>query len=193
MRPRCHLLRSLLLCGAFASTAATATAGSSRVLRVCADPANLPYSNSRQQGFENRLAKVLADDLHARLAYTWWSQRRGFFRNTLNAGTCDVVVGVPLGIAGVRSTEPYYRSTFALVSRKDHQLADLRSIADPRLRELRIGVSLAGDDGANPAPVHALNRRGIVSNLVGFSLWDEYQRAVPAAVQAVVDGSIDVA
>jgi hypothetical protein len=69
------------------------TAG--RQLRVCADPNNLPFSNEEEAGFENRLAELLASDLGAELRYTWWAQRRGFFRNTLNAGLCDVVLGVP--------------------------------------------------------------------------------------------------
>src|SRR4051812_36941661 len=66
-------------------------------LRVCADPNNLPYSNAKREGFENRLAGILASELGTRVEYTWWSQRRGFVRNTLNAGTCDVIMGVPTG------------------------------------------------------------------------------------------------
>src|SRR3954470_8843749 len=67
-------------------------------LRVCADPNNLPYSNDKEEGFENQLAQLLARDLGTRVEYTWWSQRRGFIRNTLNAGSCDVVIGVPTGL-----------------------------------------------------------------------------------------------
>jgi len=164
-----------------------------RVLRVCADPGNLPFSNQRQQGFENQIAKLLARELGARLQYTWWAQRRGFFRNTLNAGLCDVVIGAPLGLPMARTTEPYYRSTFAFVARADSGLSDLRSLDDPRLQALKIGVPLAGDDGANPAPVMALARRGLTSNLVGFSLWNEFGRSVPAAAQAVAERSLDAA
>lgn len=164
-----------------------------RVLRVCADPANLPYSNDREQGFENEIARFLARDLHATLSYTWWAQRRGFLRNTLNAGLCDVVLGVPVGLERALLTEPYYRSSFAFVTRRDRQLGDLRSLDDARLRELKIGVPLAGDDGANPAPAHALSRRGIVSNVIGFSLWGEYERKLPAAVEAVERRTLDVA
>jgi quinoprotein dehydrogenase-associated probable ABC transporter substrate-binding protein len=170
-----------------------AAARPGRVLRVCADPANLPFSNDHEAGFENQIATLLARELHAELSYTWWAQRRGFFRSTLNAGNCDVVLGVPIGLSMVRTTQPYYRSSFAFVSRSERKLSDLRSLDDARLRSLKIAVALAGDDGANPAPVHALARRGIVSNLVGFSLWDEYQRPVPAAVEAVVNRSVDVA
>jgi mxaJ protein len=89
-------------------------------------------------------------------------------------------------------TKPYYRSTFAFVTRKDRDLKDLRSIDDPRLETLTIGVPLAGDDGANPAPVHALARRGIV-RLRGFPLYAEIGRTVPAAAEAVTNGELDVA
>jgi quinoprotein dehydrogenase-associated probable ABC transporter substrate-binding protein len=192
--------RFLYLCLLFSSVVHPARAtdearreARSRVLRVCADPANLPYSNDREQGFENEIARFLARELHASLSYTWWAQRRGFLRNTLNAGLCDVVIGVPLGLEQARVTEPYYRSSFALVTRRDRHLGDLRSLDDARLRELKIGVPLAGDDGANPAPAHALSRRGIVSNVTGFSLWGEYERKIPAAVEAVAQGTLDVA
>jgi len=136
-------------------------ADSQKVLRVCADPAGLPYSNDKREGFENRIAEVVAKELGARLEYTWWAQRRGFLRNTLNAGTCDVVIAMPVGVDMLRTTRPYYRSTFAFVTRKNAGLGDLRSFDDARLKKLQIGVPLAGDDGANPAPVHALGRRGL--------------------------------
>jgi len=164
-----------------------------RVLRVCADPAGMPFSSERRDGFENEVAELLARDLGARLEYTWWVQRRGFFRNTLNASRCDVVVGAPRGLDLARTTKPWYRSTYAFVSRQDQHLGDLRSIDDPRLRELRIGVPLAGDDGANPPPLHALARRGIIDQVRGFHLYDELGRDVPAAVEAVAKSEIDVA
>lgn len=164
-----------------------------RVLRVCADPAGLPYSNEKKEGFENRIAELVAKELGARLEYTWWAQRRGFFKNTLNAGTCDVVIGVPVGLDMARTTRPYYRSTFAFVSRKERGLGDLRSIDDARLRSLHIGIPLAGDDGANPAPAHALARRGIVQSIRGFPLYGELGRTMPAAAEAVAKGEIDVA
>lgn len=163
-----------------------------RKLRICADPAGLPFSNESKEGYENRIAEIVARELGAKVEYTWWAFRRGFFRNTLSANRCDVIVGVPKGIDMARTTRPYYRSTFAFVTRRDRGLADLRSIDDPRLRTLKIGVPLAGDDGANPAPVHALARRGIV-DLRGFPLYAEIGRATPAAAEAVEKGELDVA
>jgi quinoprotein dehydrogenase-associated probable ABC transporter substrate-binding protein len=163
-------------------------------LRVCADPNNLPFSNRRQEGFENRIAKLLARDLGARLSYTWWAQRRGFFRNTVKAGLCDVVLGVPAGLEMVATTRAYYRSTYVFVYRADRGI-DVRSFDDPILRSLRVGVQLAGDDYANTPPAHALSRRGIVGNVVGFTLYGDYALDNPPAriVEAVARGDVDVA
>src|SRR4029079_14190800 len=112
-------------------------------LRVCADPNNLPFSNARGEGFENKLAEMIARDLDEKLAYVWGAHRRGFSRQTLKAGLCDVVMGMPTGLDMVTSTEPYYRSTYVFVSRADRQLA-LDSISDPQLRQLKVGVHLIG-------------------------------------------------
>jgi len=92
-----------------------------RVLRVCADPNNLPFSNRQGEGFENRIAQIIAGDMDARLEYTWFAQRRGFLRNTLRAGQCDVAMGIPFSLEGVDTTLPYYRSTYVFVSRERDQ------------------------------------------------------------------------
>lgn len=115
-----------------------------------------------------------AQELRAKLSYAWWVQRRGFVRNTLGAGLCDVLMAVPSDFEKVTTTKPYFRSTFAIVSARRSALDDLRSTDDPRLAKLRIAVPLAGDGGANPAPIHALSRRGIVDDERGFSLFGEY-------------------
>jgi quinoprotein dehydrogenase-associated probable ABC transporter substrate-binding protein len=163
-------------------------------LRVCADPNNLPFSNERGEGFENRIASLLARDLGTHVEYTWWAQRRGFVRNTLNAGTCDLILGVPMGYGMVRTTQPYYRSTYVFVSRRDRGL-HISSLDDPMLRKLRIGVHLIGDDYANTPAVHSLAQRGLASNLVGFTLYGDYSQPNPPArlIEAVADGKVDVA
>jgi quinoprotein dehydrogenase-associated probable ABC transporter substrate-binding protein len=165
-----------------------------RVLRVCADPNNLPFSNDRLEGFENRLAALVAGALKARVEYTWWAQRRGFLRNTLNAGRCDVVMGLASGVELALVTRPYYRSTYVFVTRSDDRLA-LSGFDDPRLARLRVGVQLVGDDFANTPPAHALSRRGLIRNVVGFSVYGDYREPNPPAriVQAVARGEIDVA
>jgi mxaJ protein len=165
-----------------------------RVLRVCADPNNWPFSSQAQPGFENQIATVLADALHARLTYTWWAQRRGFLRNTLKAQTCDVVIGVPPGLAMARTTAPYYRSSYVFVSRAARALT-VHSLDDPRLHKLRIGVQLIGEGGVNTPPVHALARRSIVDNVVGYSVFGDYRRPAPPGdiVRAVLEGQVDLA
>ncbi|MBW8878958.1 MAG: substrate-binding domain-containing protein [Acidobacteria bacterium] len=180
-----------LLAGACARPAPPRAA---RELRVCADPNNLPFSNRRLEGFENRLAEIVARDLGASVRYTWWAQRRGFFRNTLKAGVCDVVLGVPASLQMVAPTRPYYRSTYVFVYRRDRGFK-IRSFNDPALKRLRIGVQIVGNDYANTPPVHALAARGIVDNVTGYTVYGDYARPNPPAriLDAVASGEIDVA
>jgi quinoprotein dehydrogenase-associated probable ABC transporter substrate-binding protein len=174
--------------------AAQPAAAADRELRVCADPNNLPFSNQHGEGFENRIAEVIAREQNAALTYEWWAQRRGFVRNTLREGRCDLIVGVPAGYDPVLTTRPYYRSTYAFVSRADRQLR-IDWFDDPRLRQLKIGVQLMGDDGANAPPAHALARRGIIRNVVGYTIYGDYSEANPPArlIDAVSSGAIDLA
>ena len=163
-------------------------------LRVCADPNNLPFSNARGEGFDNRVAELLARELGTRVEYTWWAQRRGLVRNTLKAHTCDVLLDVPVGWDPVLATRPYYRSTYVFAWRRERAL-DLASLDDPRLRTLRIGVQLVGDNGVNTPPAHALARRGIVDNVRGYPIYGDYGRPNPGAqiLEALAAGDIDVA
>jgi mxaJ protein len=165
-----------------------------RVLRVCSDPNNLPFSNERGEGFENRIAALVARDLGADLQYTWWAQRRGFVRSTMGAGACDVLIGAPASYEQVLATAPYYRSSYVFLTRRDRGL-HVRSFDDPRLRRLRVGVQMIGDDYANTPPAHALARRGIVQNVAGYMVYGDYARPSPPAriVDAVADGEVDVA
>jgi mxaJ protein len=166
----------------------------SQEFRVCADPNNLPFSNQKQEGFENRLAELVARELDRRVAYTWWPQRRGFIRNTLSAGTCDVVMGVPTGYDPVLTTRPYYRSTYVFVYPKNagYQVV---SFDDPLLHKLRIGVHLIGDDYTNSPPAHALSAKGIVNNVVGYSVFGDYAEDSPPGkiIGAVAAKEIDIA
>ncbi len=166
-----------------------------RELRVCADPNNLPFTNRKGEGFENRIAELIAQDMHARLRYFWWAQRRGFFRNTLGASACDVVMGVPSrDFDMARPTQPYYRSTYVFVTRRDRNLR-ITSLDDSALRRLRIGVHLIGNDYMNTPPAHALSNRGIVSNVRGYTVYGDYSQPNPPAriLEALARGEIDVA
>jgi mxaJ protein len=164
-----------------------------RELRVCADPNNLPFSKADGSGFENKIASILAEQLGAELSYTWFAQRRGFLRDTLNAGKCDVVMGYAAGIPLLRTTRPYYRTSYVFVRRAAD--APIRSFDDPQLRTAHVGVELVGDDGANTPPVHDLAKRGIVGNVRGYMVYGDYQTEAPqSAIMAdVANGTLDVA
>lgn len=163
-------------------------------LRVCADPNNLPFSNQAEEGFENKLAELIAAEMNARVVYTWWPQRRGFVRNTLREYKCDVLMGVPSSFELVLATKPYYRSTYVFVYPKNKGY-DIRSFDDPILRELKIGVHMIGDDYNNSPPAHALSQRNILDNIVGYSVYGDYDEPNPPAeiVDAVGHGDVDVA
>jgi mxaJ protein len=170
-----------------------ATSGDARELRVCSDPNNLPFSNRDLDGFENKIINVIARELHVDATYTWWPQRRGFIRNTLKAGLCDLIPGTVSGLGMVQTTVPYYRSTYVFVTRPGTE--EITSLDDPVLRKLRIGVHLIGDDGFNVPPAHALARRGIIDNVQGFSIYGDYRQDNPPArlIEAVTSGQVDVA
>jgi mxaJ protein len=172
---------------------ALGSAAQARELRVCADPNNLPFSNERLEGFENKIVELIAKELEAEVHYTWWAQRRGFIRNTLKASACDLTAGTVAGLPMLRSTKPYYRSTYVFVTRPD--TPEIASLDDPALRTLKVGVHLIGDDGFNVPPAHALARRGIVENVRGYSLYGDYSEENPPArlIEAVAAGQIDVA
>jgi mxaJ protein len=183
-------MRSLFL---FLALGFAAPAGA-RDLKVCADPNNLPFSNAKGEGFENRIVEIVARELAADVQYVWHAQRRGNIRETLNAGLCDLIPGVGSSVEMLATTRPYYRSTYVAVSRADGPKA-LTGFDDERLRGLKLGVQLIGDDGANTPPAHALSRRGIIANVKGYPIYGDYAQPAPqsAIVHAVAAKDIDVA
>jgi mxaJ protein len=163
-------------------------------LRVCADPNNLPFSNERGEGFENRIARIVADELGRPVEWVWRAQRRGYVREGLNGGECDLIPGVASSLEMLATTRPYYRSTYVFVTRKDRGL-DIGSLDDPRLRTLTVGVQMVGDDFSNTPPAHALSRRGIVENVRGYMIYGDYAEPAPQEriLRAVSTGEVDVA
>jgi len=111
-----------------------------KVLRVCADPSNLPFSNENGEGLENKIVELLAAKLGKPLAYTYYPQSTGFVRNTLGSRRCDVIPGFPQGDELVQSTNPYYRTGYALVVRADSDLVGVDALGDKRIRDKRIGI-----------------------------------------------------
>jgi quinoprotein dehydrogenase-associated probable ABC transporter substrate-binding protein len=188
----------MVLLGIVATGAFSGGSGEEGVvpLRVAADPENMPFSNRNLEGFENRIANVLAAELGTSTKYVWWGQRRGFIRNTLKAtlddGRCEVVIGIPKGYDLVSWTRPYYRSTYVFVYRAESDF-DLRSLDDPILKDLKIGVHLIGNDYTNPPPVHELGRRGIVENVSGFDTFYSEGNTPGRIIDAVANGEVDVA
>jgi quinoprotein dehydrogenase-associated probable ABC transporter substrate-binding protein len=164
--------------------------------RVCADPQNMPFSNEKREGFENKIADLIARELGQSTRYVWWGQRQGFIRNTMNAtleeGRCDVVIAVPKEYDLVRTTKPYFRSTYVFVYPRDRG-PRIRSLDDPVLKKLKIGVHLLGNDYENPPPVHELSKRGVVGNLVGFNTFYSAENPPNAIISAVAGGNVDVA
>ena len=169
------------------STATIASAASTREIRVCADPANLPFSNRQQQGFENRIAEIVANNLHAKLTYVWQRMGRGFVREYLNKSQCDLLIGISANYGPVLTTTPYYRSTYVFVSSRDHALR-LASLNSPELHGLKIGVQVLDEEYTPPAA--ALARRGLQSEIVGF---DTMGGDAGSIVSAVANGEVDLA
>jgi mxaJ protein len=171
-----------------------ATTADAAVLRVCADPNNLPFSDQAGRGFENEIVELIAKDLGSTVDYTWWAQRRGYVSHTLKADICDVWSGVASGAEMMTSTRPYYRSSYVFVTRADRGL-HIASFDDPQLRKLIIGVQMVGSDAMNTPPAHALARRGIVQNVRGYMLYGDYRQPHPASaiIDAVGNGDVDVA
>jgi mxaJ protein len=161
-------------------------------LRVCADPNDLPASNDKREGFANKIADLIAKDLGDTVTYTWWPSRRGFIRNTLRAGDCDVVIDVPAQYELVAATKPYYRSTYVIVSRKDQHLG-ITSLDDPRLKTLKIGVNSIGDNYTQTPPADALSSRGISANLVWFTTFYDDEHHPGDIINAVAKGTVDIA
>jgi mxaJ protein len=163
------------------------------VLHIVADPNNLPFSNDRCEGFENKIAQLIADDLGAAIDYTWWAQRRGFIREAVKHGSSEIVMGVPAEMDRLLRTRPYFRSTYVFVYRADAATKPA-SFDDPALRKLKIGVPLVGGSNNSP-PAQALADRGVVDNIVGYTVYTDYRQPDPAAkiIHDVAERQIDVA
>lgn len=177
------------LCAAMAVLACGAAAAAPPALRVCADPDNLPYSRRDESGFENRIARLVADDMGARLSYFWQEQGRGFVRKTLGAGQCDLFIGVPAGFERVLTTQPYYRSTYVAVYRTG---SPPFTGFDQALRGRRVGVQLIGNDLAASPPGYALARAGAIDNVRGYPVYGDGP-AGQRMIDAVASGQLDLA
>lgn len=177
----------------FLGGATLAFAAEPQNLWVCADRNNLPYSNEREQGFENKLAEMVAHDLGRSLHYVWWPPSPTLSHKIFRKGACDIIMGIPSkGYDLAEPTQPYYRSTYVFVSPRDKHKA-VQSFDDPSLKTARIGLHVM-DDGLTPA-AEELASRGMVRNIVGYNIFGNLGTSNPAAhlIQAVAHGDVDVA
>lgn len=162
------------------------------IIRVCADPDNMPLSNQKGEGFEQKIAELIAKEWNAKVEYAWWPVRRGFFARALNGRYCDLAVEAPPALDIASVTKPYFRSGYVFVTRKDSGL-DIKSLADPRLKKLRIGVNLLNSDAENTPPAMALSKYGVVGNLKGYSTFYTTTERPEDIVNDVAKKAIDVA
>lgn len=160
-----------------------------KVLRVCADPASLPYSNQAGEGFENKLAEMLAKKLDKTLVYTWYPQSPGFVRNTLRARKCDVIMGMPQGGDLVTTTNAYYRTAYAMAFKPGTGLDGIESLEDPRLKTKKIGIVA----GTPPATNLAVN--GLIGNAKPYTLVVDtrVENSPKNMMSDLASGEIDVA
>ncbi|MES9829606.1 MAG: substrate-binding domain-containing protein [Candidatus Thiodiazotropha sp.] len=178
----------LLLAPLSAWSKTTYEARNKEYLTVCGDPNHMPFSNKKLEGFENRIAKLIADDLNRTLRYHWWPQTIGFVRNTLRIRLCDLVMGVTSVNELLQNTNPYYRSVYTLVYRKDSGLA-LRTLDAAKLNDLKIGIV------AGTPPATLLSKYGLLDQVRPYKRTVDTRLYSPAtrAVEDVADGDIDIA
>ncbi len=162
-----------------------------KTLRVCADPNNLPFSNDKGEGFENRIAEFLAKKIGKSLAYSYYPGATGFVRNTLNAHLCDVILGMPQGNDLVQPTNPYYRTTYAIVTRVGSELDGVTSLDDPRLKERPRRIGLV----ANTPPGNVLAMNGLMASVKPYPLMVDtrVESSGAAMTHDLEKGEIDIA
>ena len=158
-----------------------------KVLRVCADPRNLPFSNEKGEGFENKLAEFFADKLQKKLDYMYYPQATGFVRMTLAAHRCDVIMGFPQGDDLVQGTNPYYRTAYALVAKIGSGLEDVTTLEDARLKGKHIGIVAGTPPGTNMAA------NGLMADAKPYPLMIDtrYDSSAGAMIDDLKSGTID--
>lgn len=151
-------------------------------LRVCGDPGNMPFSERKEDGFENKIAAIVADELKVKVRYYWLTQGPGFVRNTLGTGLCDLIIGQTFGGDLVQTTNPYYRSAYTLVTRSG-ELDGVVSLDDPKLKGKKIGVI------AGTPPVNRMGDLGLVSSMKAYAPYalDPQRKHQTVAAEVIAD------
>jgi quinoprotein dehydrogenase-associated probable ABC transporter substrate-binding protein len=158
-----------------------------KVLRVCADPRNLPFSNEKGEGFENKLAELFAEKLQKKLDYMYFPQATGFVRMTLGAHRCDVIMGFPQGDDLVQGTNPYYRTAYALVAKQGSGLDEVATLEDERLKGKHIGIVA----GTPPATNMAVNGLMMTAKPYPLMIDTRFDSSAAAMIQDLMSGEID--
>ena len=160
-----------------------------KVLRVCADPRNLPFTNEKGEGFENKLAELFAEKLQKKLDYTYFPQAAGFIRMTLAAHRCDVIMGYPQGDDLVQGTNPYYRTTYALVAKQGSGLDEVTTLGDARLKGKHIGIV------AGTPPATSMSANGLMGDAKSYPLMIDTRldSSAEAMINDLTSGKIDAA
>jgi mxaJ protein len=188
IRKPIRLLATLSLAlglGAFIASSNSQAAG---LLRVCADPDNMPFSNEKGEGFENKLAELIAEKLGVKLDYVWFSEASGLVPNTMGADACDLVMGYAQGTGLIDDSNPYYYTSYVLLTREDDQnLAGVDRLSDPRLKNKRIGLV------ARTPPASILAMHGLVANAKPFEIFggESQSRAAADMVAEIAAGKLD--
>jgi len=180
----CLVLAALLA----APSAQGAEPASAAFLRVCADPDNMPFSDAKGEGFENRLAELIAEKLGARLDYSWFPEATGYVPNTMGRDACDLVMGYAQGTGLIEDTNPYYYTSYVLIYRPDDgSLEGVDSLSDPRLKGKKIGFF------ARTPPASILAMNGLVANSEPFEVNadESASKAAVAMIDEIVSGKLD--
>jgi mxaJ protein len=152
----------------------------------------MPSSNDKSEGYENKIAELIAKELNSKLSYVWYPTRRGYFR-IINGMYCDMALEAPAGLDMTGVTKPYFRSGYVFVTRKGSGLEDVKSLADPRLKRLKIGVNVYTSDAENSPPAMALSHYGVVGNLIGYSTFFSDQARPEDIIKGVERKDVDLA
>lgn len=186
------VLSAVVLCSLSPTKADAASTGAydlvnRKVLRVCADPRNMPFSNEAGEGFENKIAEVIADELKIPVEYTWFPMSTGFVRMTLFTKRCDVIIGYAQGDELVLNTNAYYRSTYAIMYRPGSGLDGVDSLADPRLKDKKVGLI------ANTPPGFLMVKHGLMSKAKAYPLVVDtrFDASAEAMAKDIRSGDVD--
>lgn len=191
-RKRSRSLAAIVACltALVPAAASPGAATEAPTLRVCADPDNMPFSNAKGEGFENKLAELVASKLGARLEYSWFPEATGYVPNTVGADACDLVMGYAQGTGLIDDTNPYYHTAYVLVYRADDEsLAGVERLSDPRLKDKKIGYF------ARTLPASILAIHGLMGTAMPFEMraYANGGEATAAVLEQIATGTLDAA